>query len=160
MRETMTSTDRVMATLSHREPDRVPVFLLYTMHGAKELGLSVRDYFSKPEYVAEGQVRLREKYRNDCVYGFFYAPVEVEAWGGEVIYSDDGPPNSGPPFIQSPSEIGRPVMPDVERMPCLVKVLTAIEIMKEKIGDEAPMLFFKFNWRKIADYFELPTNFT
>lgn len=139
-REKMTSAERVMAALGHREPDRVPLFLLYTMHGARELGLTVREYFSKPEYVAEGQVRLREKYRNDCIYGFFYAPVEVEAWGGEVIYADDGPPNSGRPFIRSPNEIGRLVTPDVERTPCLAKVLTAIELMKEKIGGEAPII--------------------
>jgi len=37
----MTSMERVLTTLSHKEPDRVPLFLLATMHGAKELGLSI-----------------------------------------------------------------------------------------------------------------------
>jgi len=50
----MKSLERVLTTLSHREPDRVPLFLLVTMHGAKELGLSIREYFSKAEYVVEG----------------------------------------------------------------------------------------------------------
>jgi uroporphyrinogen decarboxylase len=83
----MTSMQRVLTTLGHKEPDRVPLFLLLTMHGAKELGLSIKDYFSRADYVAEGQLRLREKYGHDCLYSFFYARVEVEAWGGEVIYS-------------------------------------------------------------------------
>jgi len=81
-KETMTSRQRVLTTLGHQEPDRVPLFLLLTMHGAKELGLSIRDYFSKAEHVAEGQFRLRAKYGHDCLYGLFYAPVEIEAWGG------------------------------------------------------------------------------
>jgi hypothetical protein len=91
----MTSMQRVLTTLGHREPDRVPFFLLLSLHGAKELGVSIKAYFSKPENVVEGQMRLLKKYRHDCVYGFFYAPVEIEAFGGEVVFSDDGPPNSG-----------------------------------------------------------------
>ena len=47
----MTSLQRVLTTLGHKEPDRVPFFLLATMHGAKELGLSIKEYFSKPENV-------------------------------------------------------------------------------------------------------------
>ena len=81
----MSSLERVLTTLGHREPDRVPLFLLLTMHGAQELGLSIKSYFSRPEYVIEGQLRLRRKYRNDCLYAFFYSSVETEAWGGEVI---------------------------------------------------------------------------
>ncbi|MDO9121648.1 MAG: uroporphyrinogen decarboxylase family protein, partial [Anaerolineaceae bacterium] len=66
----MTSLERVLTTLSFKEPDRVPFFLLLTMHGAKELGLSIQDYFSKSENVVEGQLRLREKYKHDCCFPF------------------------------------------------------------------------------------------
>ncbi len=38
----MTSLERVVCTLGHQQPDRVPFFLLLTMHGAKELGLSIK----------------------------------------------------------------------------------------------------------------------
>jgi uroporphyrinogen decarboxylase len=97
----MTSLQRVLTTLGHQEPDRVPFFLSLTMHGAKELGLSIKDYFSRSENVVEGQLRLMAKYRHDCYNPFFYAALEVEAWGAEVIYVEDGPPNSGRPFIRS-----------------------------------------------------------
>ena len=92
MQKEMTSLERVLTTLGHQEPDRVPFFLLLTLHGAKELGLSIEAYFSNPDHVVEGQLRLRAKYRHDAIYNFYYAPVEVEAWGAEVIYVDDGPP--------------------------------------------------------------------
>jgi uroporphyrinogen decarboxylase len=58
-RKEMSSIERVTTTLDQREPDRVPLFLLVTMHGARELGLSIREYFSKPEHVALGQLRMR-----------------------------------------------------------------------------------------------------
>ena len=43
----ITSLQRVLTTLGHQEPDRVPLFLLPTMHGARELGLSIKEYFSR-----------------------------------------------------------------------------------------------------------------
>ncbi|MDX9746502.1 MAG: uroporphyrinogen decarboxylase family protein [Syntrophales bacterium] len=139
-KETMTSMQRTLTSLGHDEPDRVPLFLLLTMHGARELGLSIQDYFSKAEHVAEAQSRMRAKYGHDCLYGFFYAPVEIEAWGGEVIFSPDGPPNSGEPFIKNADMIGRLKVPDITKTPCLTKVLKAIELMKTRVGDECPII--------------------
>ena len=136
----MNSLQRVLTTLGHREPDRVPFFLLLSLHGAKELGLSIQDYFSRAEHVAEGQIRLRRKYRHDCLYSFFYAAVEIEAWGAEVIYCENGPPNSGNPFIKSAKDIDRMQPPQVKTTPCLQKVLDATRLLKERVGDEAPII--------------------
>ena len=53
-----TSLQRVLTALGHQEADRVPFFLLLTVHGARELNLSIRNYFSKAENVVEGQLRM------------------------------------------------------------------------------------------------------
>ena len=139
-RETVSSLDRVLTTLSHKEPDRVPLFLLLTLHGAKELGLSIKEYFSKAENVVEGQLRMQKKYGHDCLYAIFYAPIEVEAFGGEVVFFDDGPPNSGRPFIQNPEDIKTLSAPDIDQSPCLLKVLKTIEMLKAESGDEIPII--------------------
>lgn len=136
----MTSMQRVLTTLSRKEPDRVPLFLLLTMHGAKELGLSIQDYFSKMEHVVEGQLRLRAKYGHDCIYNFYYAALEVEAWGMDVVYRPDGPPNSGAPFIQGPDDIRKLKPPKVKNTPCLAKVLESARELKFRVGDEVPVL--------------------
>ncbi|SEH05357.1 uroporphyrinogen decarboxylase family protein [Candidatus Venteria ishoeyi] len=136
----MTSLERVLTTLGHKEPDRVPLFLLLTMHGAKELGMTIQEYFSRGEYVAEGQLRLRAKYGHDCLYPFFYAPVEVEAWGAEVIYHKNGPPNSGTPFIQNHNQILKLQKPNIKGNDCLEKVLKSIQILKKSVKDEAPIV--------------------
>jgi len=138
--KTMTSLDRVLTTLSHQEPDRVPMFLLLTMHGAKELGIPIKDYFSNAENVAEGQLRLQKKYRNDCYYLFFYAPLEVEAFGAKVIYSEDGPPNSGQPFIKNIEDIWSLEPPKVRDCQVLHKVLKAIELIKQKSTGDIPII--------------------
>jgi len=136
----MTPMQRTLTALSHREPDRVPMFLLLTLHGAKELGMSIKEYFSSGKNVAEGQIRLQKKYHNDCYYPFFYAPVEVEAFGGEVIYFEDGPPNSGLPFINNFEMIERLEPPKISDSKVLHKVLEAISLLKENAGDTIPII--------------------
>ena len=69
MSAAMTSLDRVLTTLRHEEPDRVPLFLLLTMHGAREVGMELEAYFGDAHSIAEGQLRLREKYGHDCLVG-------------------------------------------------------------------------------------------
>jgi uroporphyrinogen decarboxylase len=83
---------------------------------------------------------MLKKYRNDCLYPFFYAPGEVEAWGGEVIYVEDGPPNSGEPFISSPKQIVGLAPPNVSTTPCLRKVLDAVNAIKAHVGDTVPIV--------------------
>jgi uroporphyrinogen decarboxylase len=136
---TMTSLERVLTTLGHREPDRVPLFLLLSLHGARELGLSIREYFSRPEHVATAQLRMRARYGHDCLYAFSYAPIEVEAWGGEVVWRDDGPPNSGRPFIRHADQINDLAPPDVPSSPLLGRTLEAISQMRTACSD-APII--------------------
>ena len=131
---------RVLTALSHREADRVPWFLLVTIHGARELGLSIKEYFSKPEYLAEGQLRMRSRYGHDCLYGFSYAAAEAEAFGSETIFFDDGPPNAGPPIIVSANDIRTMELPRVSQVPSLVRVLEAQALMKERVGGDAPII--------------------
>jgi len=136
----MNSMERVLTTLGHKEPDRVPLSLLLTIHGARELGLSIREYFSKAEYVAEGQLRMLKKYRHDCVNPFCAAATAAEAFGGEVIWYEDGPPNSGEPIIKTEKDILSLQVPELSDTPCLVRMLESIRMLKEKVGDEVPIM--------------------
>lgn len=133
----MSSLERVLTTLDHREPDRVPLFLPVTMHGAVELGLSLEDYYANGDNVAEGQLRLRAKYGDDFVYTFFYAAVEQEAFGGQARYFDDGPPNAGEPVIKGDTDIWRLQAPVVADSPSLTKVLRATELLHDALGGDA-----------------------
>jgi uroporphyrinogen decarboxylase len=137
--EPLTSLQRVLTSLGHQEPDRVPLMLLLTMHGAKELGLSIKDYFSRPEYMVEGQLRLRRKYGQDCYYTLAHAPLENVAWGGEVIFAEDGPPNSGQPQIKA-EDIANLEVPHVRDAPGLQQVLTFTRNLSEQVAGDAPLI--------------------
>lgn len=137
---TMTSMERVLTTLAHKEPDRVPLFLFATMHGAKELGISIEEYFSNSDNVVEGQLRIRKKYNNDCIYAFYYAALEIEAFGGTVIFSEDGPPNAGSPFIRNFDNISNLQPPKINDAKPLLKVLSSIQKLKESVKEDVPII--------------------
>ena len=136
----MTSMERVLTAMSQKEPDRVPLFLLLSMYGAKELGMSVRDYFSEPDNVYRGQLLMQDKYRNDCFYPFFWASIEIEAFGGETIFIDDGPPNAGSPIITDFDQIKCLKSPKVENSAQLQKVLQTIRMLKVVAKDSIPII--------------------
>jgi uroporphyrinogen decarboxylase len=118
----------------------VPLFLLATMHGAKETGLGLKEYFSKAENVVEGQLKLLSRFHSDCAYPFFYAALETEAWGGETIFRDDGPPNAGAPVIADPETIMRVEPPPVTSSPGLLRALETIQGLKARLGSATPIL--------------------
>lgn len=135
----MTSMDRVLKTLGHEEPDRVPLFLLFTLHGAKELGKSIEDYFSTAENVIEGQKILHKRFKGDCLNPFFYACSEMEAWGGDAIFIEDGPPNAGAPIIRSVEDIDDITPPNMDN-PVLQKGLRAIEGLVDYAEGQTPVI--------------------
>ena len=138
--ETMNSMQRTLTTLGHKEPDRVPFYLFLSLHGAKELGISLKEYFAHSENVFEGQMIMSEKYRDDCISNFYYGPADVEAWGGEVIFNDDGPPNSGLPFIRNYSDIDDLRAPDIGDSKILQRILKSTKLMFNEVQDTVPII--------------------
>lgn len=137
--DAMNSMQRTLTAIRQKEPDRVPLFLLTTLHGAKETGLTIEEYFSHGGNVVEGQLRLLKKYRSDCLYPFFYASIEIEAWGGGTIFLPDGPPLCGAPIIHA-GQIDTLQPPSVMKAPCLARVLETILALKARVGDSVPIV--------------------
>lgn len=138
-RTEMTSMERVQTTMGYKEPDRVPLLLGLTMYGAKELGLSIQEYFSKAEYVVQGQLRMQAKYRSDCLIPLFYGAMEIEAFGGEIVWFEDGPPNVGELLVKTHEDISSLQVPVVKDIPCLIEVLKVIRALRERAKDETPV---------------------
>ena len=136
----MNSMQRTLTALGQKEPDRVPLFLLTSLHGAREVGLSIREYYSCAKNVVEGQMRLLKKYRADCIYAFFHASIETDAWGGDTLFLPDGPPLCGAPILRRFSDIDALQAPEVTAAPGLVRVLETIRELKVQVGDTVPII--------------------
>jgi len=143
----MNSLQRTLTALSHKEPDKVPLFLLLSVSGAKftpgsnaDKGCSIKDYFSDAEQVAQAQMAMLERYQHDCLYGFYYASAELEAFGGETLFFDDGPPNAGAPIIRNVKDIDNLSIPVPQEIPVLQRILKTQQLLKQQAGDEVPII--------------------
>jgi len=128
----ITGMDRIAAAINGAPIDRIPVFSIMLDQGAKELGMSLEKYYSKGEYVAEGQLRLRAKYGFDNLWSLFYVGKEAELLGcKKILYAEDGPPNVGELIIRSYADIGRLQIPNsIEDHPAFAEPLKCLEILR------------------------------
>lgn len=133
--------DRLSAAANGQPCDRIPVFSIMLDQGAKEMGMSLRDYYSKGEYVAEGQLRMRARYGYDNLWALLYVGKEAEALGcTRMQFAEDGPPNVGEMVIKSRADISRLEVPrNLEQHPALIPQLECLRILRAEAGGRYPI---------------------
>ncbi|MDU0458676.1 MAG: uroporphyrinogen decarboxylase family protein [Geobacteraceae bacterium] len=137
----MTGMERLSAAINGTLADRIPVFCNLLDQGAKELGLSLEEYYSSGEHVAEAQLRMRAKYGYDCLWSLFYVGKEAELLGcRKMIYAKDGPPNVGEMIIRKYDDIARLQVPDdISSHPAFAEELKCLRILKAETGGKYPV---------------------
>ena len=137
----ITGMDRLLSAIDGKECDRIPVFCNLIDQGAKELGLPIKEYFSKGEYIAEAQIKMREKYGFDNVWSLFYVGKEAEILGcKKIIFAPDGPPNVGDFVIKTYEDIENLTVPhDLENDPGFTEQLKCLKILRNEVGGNYPI---------------------
>ncbi len=137
----ITGMDRLVAAIKGEVSDRIPVFCNLLDQGASELGLSLEEYYSKGEYVAEAQLRMREKYGHDNVWSLFYVGKEAELLGcRRILFANDGPPNVEDFVIKTLDDVGRLEVPaDVSAHPAFAEADKCLRILKREVGGKTPI---------------------
>ncbi len=132
----MNSLERCVAAVTFKEPDRIPVIPVLLMQGAKELNLPLERYFSRGENLAEGQLRLVDKYEHDCVFSFPHVVEDVLPFGAGLRYFPDGPPSVDRMCIHDFSDIDSLSVPDPSAHEQLQQTLRATEKLASKVKGE------------------------
>ena len=140
----MNSKERFGALMQGQLPDRVPVLCNMLEQGARELGMSIKEYYSKGEYVAEGQLKLVEKFGYDGIWGAHYAAREAEILGSRnTIYSEIGPPNVGDMVLKRLDDIEKFEIPkNIHEHPKFIEEKQTVSILKEEVGNKYPILSY------------------
>ncbi|MEM0448712.1 MAG: uroporphyrinogen decarboxylase family protein [Methanomassiliicoccales archaeon] len=136
----MSSLERTLTAMSFKEPDRVPIFLLFTMHGAKLLHIPLKRYLTSAESMAKAQLRLQEMFGHDCLYNLSYAAAEAEAFGGEVIFFNDGPPNVARPVLTKREDIDRLEPPEISQCISMQQTLKCTRYLKQSAEGEVAIV--------------------
>ena len=140
MIETLTAMERVVTALGRGIPDRVPFFLPVTLHGAPACGLSIEEYFARPDLIVEAQLHFQRRFGHDALVGYTFAAREAEAFGQPPLYYTDGPPNAGLPCLREFTDIDRLRPPHIPDCPGLQNSLAVQRGLKAAVGETIPII--------------------
>lgn len=132
---------RLHAAMNGQTADRIPVFCNLFDQGSIELGISLEEYYSRGEYVAEGQLRMRERYGYDNLWSLFYVGKEAELMGcKKILFAKDGPPNVADLVIRSYDDIHRLEAPrDIASHPAFAESKKCLAILRREAGGKYPI---------------------
>ncbi|MDZ7269334.1 MAG: uroporphyrinogen decarboxylase family protein [candidate division KSB1 bacterium] len=134
-----TPLERLLAAISHKESDRIPILPILLQQGAKELGMPLQEYFTNGEKLAEGQERLLEKYGHDGVIGVPHVVEDLLAFGQKLVYFPNGAPVLGSMAITRFHEIDSLRPHDPTEVPELRQTLLAIELLARRFKGKVPI---------------------
>ena len=137
----MTPLEILVAAVTGQPAPRIPVFCNLLDQGARELGMSQKEYYAKGENVAAGQLRMRERYGYDNVWSLFYVGKEAELLGcREIQFDDKGSPNVADFVIKDYDDIAKLEVPqDITAHPVWAETAKCLKILKDEVGATHPI---------------------
>jgi len=144
--DTMTSMERVLATLQGKETDRVPVCTLTVGVTRNVSGCSFPDFSRNSEMAAEAMVMTNQLVGDDVILCFTDLSVEAADFGQEIIYPEKttAHPNYDNLLIKSKDDYRKLEnfrAGDGNRMKIY---LDLCEKLVQRIGTEKPILGFVY----------------
>ena len=134
----MTSVERCQTVLDGGIPDRVPVCLLNFMPAAAKAGMSLREYCTDGQAMAEAHISAWERYGHDMIDLENGVAALASAVGCRVEFEED----TSPPWVTAPAlqriedvEQLQPIDPSTDGM--LPEMLKATRLISERLGDRA-----------------------
>ena len=136
MANTMTSIERIDATIHFRKPDRVPVDLHNFQPAARATGLPMSQVFQDGELLADAMIQAWREFGHDMILLENGTACNAQACGLKVVYRDDMAPAAHDPIIQNLAEVADLEVPDPYTTFPMSEILKATRILSKAIGDK------------------------
>ncbi len=94
----MTGLERIGAALQGNFADRRAFAMTLSLYGARLAGSAPKDYYREPERYRGGQAAVASLVDPDVLFGPFAMPLEAEAWGATLAWTEKAPPNVAKPL--------------------------------------------------------------
>lgn len=127
-----TSVERVIAAFQSNPMERPPFTMTLSLYGAKLIGCPLTEYFRNPERYAEGQDAVVSLCDPDILFAPFALPLEAEAFGSEIVFLPDNPPNIRKPSFRNPEEFTKLEPPDIDTHPSLIYFRESVRHLSQK----------------------------
>lgn len=140
----MTGKERVSAAMQGLPVDQRPFCPLLSLYGARLTGCDLQTYYTDASAYARGQQAVVETFHPDVLAAPFVLAGLGEAFGGELRYFQDQPPNLARPVISSTDELSTLTEPDIDGHPSLLYYREALRRLADQYGHDtiiaAPLL--------------------
>ncbi len=133
----MTPKERMTAFAKGEEMDRIPIIPHMGVTLAPSVGITTKEYYFDPEKMAEAEIILFERLRQDSVSVSTTLRGMAEAMGAEIIYPENGISLLGKEAAENEEDIDNLKIIDPYKDGKLPILFEAIEIIRDRIGDEA-----------------------
>ncbi len=134
----MTGRERVLALLNGHEPDHVPCMPITMMRAAQHIGRKYRDYVTDHRVLAEGQVRVAERFGFDHVSAISDPAREVSDLGGAVEWFENQPPAvvEERALLSDKARLLTLRLPELSSSPRMLDRVEGVRLLKDRIGRE------------------------
>jgi uroporphyrinogen decarboxylase len=143
LKNEMTSYDRVMTSVKHKEPDRVPFMPFAQTFTAKFAEIPFSAYVSKAEKFVEGQMKAYKAFGWDALCFSSDVGMYAGALGAKIEFPYDDVPRIVKPILNHSTmykDFQKLKIPDLTKAGRLTESIKAIELAKKEVGDEVPII--------------------
>ena len=142
----MTKMERVLASLNHQEPDRVPVYPILAGVTRKLVNASYYDWSTNADIFAESQIKAADEYDLDCIVTLLDLSLECTAWGQELVYpeADAAHPDYDNLVIQDVEDYAKIKKVDYRTCDRMMMHIEACKKIVAAKGGELPIVAFVF----------------
>ncbi len=142
----MNSRERVMAALSHKEADRVPVYPILSGVTRHLVGATYEQWSKDADIYADALVKAADEFELDCVVSLVDLSVECDAWGQPIIYPENeaAHPDYSRCVISSIEDYKNIGKVDYRTSSRMMFHIDACRKIVSRIGNEKPIVAFVF----------------
>ena len=142
----MNSRDRVFTALSHKEPDRVPVYPILSGVTRNAIGATYKKWSLDAETCASAYIKAAEECELDCIVTLIDLSVECDAWGTKIIYPENeaAHPDYSDCLIKSIDDYKKIKKVDYRKSERMMMHIDMCKKLVERKGKELPIVAFVF----------------
>lgn len=135
----MNSRERVLLALKGQPQPHRPFTLTLSLYGARLTGCPLTEYYRKPYRYVEGQEAVMALCAPDILFAPFSLPLEAEAFGSELKFLPNNPPNVKKPAFRSADELIEQPAPDIDNHPGLGYLRESTRLLSAKYSGTVPI---------------------
>lgn len=136
----MHSLQRIQNLLAGQPVDRVPNFDIFMIRAAHHIHAPLSKYYLDHRVLCEANLAVMQEFELDIVQAISDPYREAADTGLEVEFPADNLPLSKKPLITQPEQLNKIHFPVQNFGPRMIDRLEGIRWMREKVGDNVPVM--------------------